>query len=176
MVDAFDILAEQYRPMLVAYLKSLVRDRDLAEDLTQEALMAAYRRLSGFRKGADFGAWLRGIARNKALQSRRISARRHIVADSRIVEGMEDVYRVLDAPRADAPTWSERLAKLHDCVARLSDKLRAAVLEVYRKGVSLREAAVNLNTSFAVVAQRLHRARELLRECMTSRLVEESHP
>lgn len=172
-MKAFDILAEQYRPMVLTYLRTLAGDHSLAEDLTQETFLAACRGLSNFRKGANFGAWLRGIARNKALEERRAQARRRIVADTRIIEGMEEVYATLDAPRADGETWAERLALIHDCIARLSGKLRAAVEEVYQRRRSLRDAARVLDTSYEVIAQRLSRARAYLRECMVSRLAEE---
>jgi RNA polymerase sigma-70 factor (ECF subfamily) len=167
VVEAFEILAEQYRPMLVVYLRSLLRDADLAEDLTQETLIAAQRKLAAFHKGGNFGRWLRGIARNKALQNRRARSRRRIVADSRIVEGMEDVYSALDAPSAEAPEWRERLSRLRVCVKRLSGKLRASVEAVYQRGQSLREAAGSLGTNVQVIAQRVHRARQLLRECLS---------
>jgi RNA polymerase sigma-70 factor, ECF subfamily len=169
-MEAFDILVEQYRPMVTAYLRTLVNDRDLADDLAQETFLAAYRGIERFDKAADFGAWLRGIARNKALESKRAAARHPLVADSRIIEGMEEVYRALDAPRADAETWSDRLSLLHRCLDRLSGKLREAVAEVYSRQRPLREAAATLHTTFEGVAQRLSRARVFLRKCMLAQL------
>ncbi len=159
--------------MVLTYLGTLVGDRHLAEDLAQETFLAAYGSLSKFREDGNFGAWLRGIARNKALEDRRASARRPLVADSRIVEGMEDVYAMLDEPRPDAEMWTERLALMRACVAGLSEKLKTAVEEVYQGGLSLREAAKVLGSSYEVVAQRLSRARALVRECMAARLKEE---
>src|SRR2546426_11057645 len=128
-MEAFEILAEQYRPMLLVYLKTLVRDEHLAEDLTQESLIAAQRSLTTFKKGANFGAWLRGIARMKTLENRRASTRRHIVADSRIIEGMEQVYVALDTPDARKDSWADRVGLLRDCVSRLNERLRGAILQ-----------------------------------------------
>ena len=169
-MEAFEILAEQYRPMLLVYLKTLVRDEHLAEDLTQEALIAAQKSLSGFRKGANFGAWLRGIARMKTLQNHRASTRRPLVADSRIIEGMEQVYVTLDNPDVRKDSWGDRAGLLRDCVGRLSERLKGAVIQVYQEGRSLAQAAAELDMSSAALAQRLHRARELLHECVSVRL------
>ena len=169
-MEPFEILAEHFRPMVLAYLKSLVRDEHLAEDLTQETFLAAQAGLEGFIKGASFGAWVRGIARNKVLESRRAAARHPMVADSRIIEGMEEVYSVLDSPGVDRESWSDRVRLLRDCTSKLSGPLREAVSEVYQQGRSLQEAARVLEVSFSSVAQRLHRARELLFECISMRL------
>jgi RNA polymerase sigma-70 factor (ECF subfamily) len=170
MSDAFNILAHEYRPMVLAYLRGLVADHNLAEDLAQETFLAAYQSLATFRVGGNFGAWLRGIARNKALMDRRTESRRRVVADSRIVAAMEEVYGVLDGPHPRAETWSLRLAVLRECIGRLALGLRSAVERVYGQGQDLDEAASTLGMSYKAVAKRLSRARMLLRECMASRL------
>jgi RNA polymerase sigma-70 factor (ECF subfamily) len=175
-MQAFDVLAETHRPMVVAYLRSLVGDPDLAEDLAQDVFLAAQQNLGGLREGAQFGAWLRGIARNKALGHHRASSRRWVIADSRVIEGMEEVYAVLDAPTVGRTRWSDRVALLRECAGRLSAHLRAAVEEVYQKGRSLKAAAEAQGASFEALAQRLSRARALIRECVERRLAQEGRP
>jgi len=175
MDKAFDILAEQYRPMLQAYARTLAaNDEHVAEDLVQETLMAAHRSLGSFRKGENFGRWLRGILRNRALESRRASVRRPLVVDSRIVEGMEEVYSLFDRPREDAVEWDDRLDLMRDCIQRLSDTLRLTVLEVYARELSLKEAAVRLGASVLAVGKRISRARELIRACVQERMSEQA--
>jgi len=173
-VEAFEILAREYRPMVATYLRSLVADPELAEDLAQDTFLAAQGGLDGFDRGGNFGAWLRGIARNKALESRRAEARRPVIANSSIVEGMEEVYARLDPTRADRPDWSARAALVRECAGRLSAMLRGAVEEVYDRGRSLRGAAEALGVSFEALAQRLSRARALIRDCVQLRLAEGS--
>lgn len=175
-MQAFDVLAETYRPMVVAYLRSLVRDADLADDLAQDVFLAAQQDLGGLRDGAQFGAWLRGIARNKALGHHRASSRRWVIADSRVIEGMEEVYAGLDAPTVGRPRWSDRVGVMRECAGRLSAHLRSAVEEVYQRGRSLKAAAQAQKVSFEALAQRLSRARALIRECVERRLAEEVRP
>jgi RNA polymerase sigma-70 factor (ECF subfamily) len=165
-----DNLAAQHRPMLLCYARALVGgDEHHAEDVVQESFLIAHRRRDDFREGEDFGRWLRGIARNKVLEGQRSSARQPIV-DSRIVEGMDEVFALFDAgPTPDEP-WRERLARLlKQCVDKLTPTLRDALMQVYRDGRSLRDAAAALASSPPAVAQRLSRARELIRECVQSR-------
>jgi len=143
-MEAFELLAEQFRPMILGYLRTLVGDEHLAEDLTQETFMAAQKGLSQLRDGANFGTWLRSIARNKALDSRRASARHPVILDERVVQGMEEIYAVLDAPHPRAELWTDRLKMLRPCVHSLTGTLREAVREVYERGKSLQEAAHTL--------------------------------
>ncbi len=166
MSKAFEILAKQYRPMVFSYLRALLRDHHLAEDLAQETMIAAQRSLDRFDDSGDFGAWLRGIARNKVLEDRRAFARRPLVVDSRVVEGMEEVYAAFDGPGAP---WEEQLQVVRTCISRLSDKLRHAVEHVYAAQCSLQEAATNLGVSFPALAQRLSRARSLIRQCVAAK-------
>jgi RNA polymerase sigma-70 factor (ECF subfamily) len=167
MEKAFDILAAQFRPMLLTYLRALTAgDEHASEDLAQETLLAAYRGLDGFRTDGDFGAWLRGIARNKALERRRVESRRKWVADSTVLDGMEDVFALFDRPRSDGGAWSDRLEQVRECLRRLTGPLRDAVGQVYTEGRSLREAAAALGATPAAVGQRLSRAREAIRRCV----------
>jgi RNA polymerase sigma-70 factor (ECF subfamily) len=167
MDKAFDILGEQYRPMVVAYLRSLVNDAELAEDLAQETILAAYQSFDKFERGANFGAWLRGIARNKALHNRRTESRRIIIADSEIIAGMESVYSAFDNPSPDSPTWLHRLERIRNCVQKLSEKLREAMVQVYENNQTIEAAAQSLQTSADALAQRLSRARSLVARCVS---------
>lgn len=70
--SAFRDLYKAHARMVHAVLLAHARPDD-AEDLVQEAFLAAWRGLDGLREREHFGAWLAGIARNLA---RRLHARR----------------------------------------------------------------------------------------------------
>ena len=151
--------------MLVAYLGAILGDPHLAEDVTQETLVTAHRSAGRFDPGSSFEAWLRGIARNKVREHRRAAARRPLVIDSRIVDGMEQVFGVFDSGRPGSGTWEERIDIMRDCIGKLASKLRRAVEYVYDGDRSLKEAAAELNSTPEAVGQRLSRARRLIRKC-----------
>src|SRR5262245_23395868 len=75
--EAFGRLVRDYALPLRGYLASQVHHLDDVDDLAQEVFLAALRSLHTFRRGDHFGAWLRGIARNKLLVYFRTQARRH---------------------------------------------------------------------------------------------------
>lgn len=173
MDHAFAILAAEHRPMLHAYARALCYgDGHAAEDVVQETLLVACRRLDEFRVENDghFGRWLRGIARNKALEAHRAAGRGRVVADSRIIEGMEDVFGRLDAHIGGDEAWEETMRRrVRECVGRLTARLQTAVLRVYHDGLNLGAAATAEGASYAAFAQRLSRARELVRQCLEQR-------
>ena len=163
----FDILAGEYRPMVLAYLRSLGIDPHQVEDLAQETFLAAWQAIGKFEKGRSFGGWLRGIARNKALMHwRAASVRPPLGSDPRSVEGIEEVFSSVGRRDEEGDWWDERREALRACVGKLSSSLRDAVKRVYTHGDSLGEAAAALGVSRDAVAQRLSRARGLIRRCV----------
>ena len=170
MTDPFDILAAEYRPMVVAYLRSMLGDPHLAEDLTQETLLAARDSLAKFEPGGNFGRWLRGIARNKALMHWRSARRSPILIDSRVVEGIEEVFDSLDRNHEEGDWWEQRKRSLRECIGQLGARLKAAIEQVYFKEQSLDEAATALDSNRLAVGKRVSRARHELRLCMQLKL------
>ena len=73
--EAYRLLFERYSRPIVSFLYDLVGRRELAEDLTQETFVRAYRSLKSLRDPSKFSTWLFGIARNTARESIRSRAR-----------------------------------------------------------------------------------------------------
>ena len=162
--EAFHRIVRTYGLPLRSYLASQVYHRDDADDLAQEVFLAALRNLSTFRRGDDFGAWLRGIARNKLLNHFRSAARRNDALSGFREEVLQAVGPELESEAAGART--ERIEALLRCIARLPDRMR----EVVRAGLDgekpSRLAAV-LETSVGAVYTLHYRANQLLRDCVS---------
>jgi RNA polymerase sigma-70 factor (ECF subfamily) len=161
--DAFRVIVRTYSLALRSYLASQIHHLDDVDDLVQEVFLAAYRGLANFRRGDDFGAWLRGIARNKLCNHLRNADRRN--------RAMEDfraaVARAVEAEieRGAATDRSETIETLLRCVERLPDKLRRVVRAGLNgdKPAALAEA---LATSVGAIYNLHYRANQLLRACM----------
>src|SRR5262249_39941211 len=74
--ESFGQIVRAFALPLRSYLASHVHHNDDVDALAQEVFLAALESLPTFRRGDDFGAWLRGIARNKLLTYFRSTARR----------------------------------------------------------------------------------------------------
>ncbi len=166
--DAFLAIVRAYGPGLRAYLSSQLFHLDDVDDLAQEVLIAAYRSLHTFRRGEDFGAWLRGIARNKLL--------RYFEQNSRRLAKMETFQReagmLLDneLEQAAGRTQSEQLQAMVACIAKLPERMRHVVRSLLDGGKSA-SLADELGTSTGAIYQLQYRALGLLRDCISKEVV-----
>jgi RNA polymerase sigma-70 factor (ECF subfamily) len=164
----FEVLAKQHEPMLMAYLSSLVTDHKLAEDIAQQTLLIAYRKISSLRDPAAFPAWLRGIARLEALAAMR-RQRREFPVEPEILQQMDEAYRRFEEQHP-TETWEERFHLVEECYGQLPETLQTVCRLHYfedRKAWQIAETlALNLNS----VLKRLERARIAIRDCVHSRM------
>jgi RNA polymerase sigma-70 factor (ECF subfamily) len=161
--EAFGRIVRDYALPLRSYLASQVHHLDDVDDLAQEVFLAALSSLSTFRRGDDFGAWLRGIARNKLLvyfrsQSRRSQALQRFREQATAL--LED-----DLERAAASDEAETIERLLGCIAKLPERLRR-VVRAGLDGARPAELAQALSTTVGVIYNLHCRANHLLRECL----------
>src|SRR5712672_1595934 len=73
--EAFRLIFERYSRPVISFIYDLVSDRGLAEELTQETFVRAFRSLPKLRQETKLSTWLFGIAKNVARESLRSRAR-----------------------------------------------------------------------------------------------------
>ena len=161
--EAFGRIVRAYALPLRSYLASQVHHLDDVDDLAQEVFLAALESLPTFRRGDDFGAWLRGIARNKLLVYFRTQSRR-----SQALQRFRDEVTALvddDLERAAATDRAETIERLLRCIAQLPERLRR-VVRAGLDGDKPAELAEALSTTVGVIYNLHYRANQLLRECL----------
>jgi len=159
--EAFGQIVRAYALPLRSYLASQVHRLDDVDDLAQEVFLAALESLPTFRRGDDFGAWLRGIARNKLLLYFRSQSRR-----SQTLQRFRDAVSALiedDLERAAASDRAEMIERLLHCITELPDQLRH-VVRAGLDGEKPAEVAQTLGTTVGAVYNLHYRANRLLRE------------
>lgn len=153
--------------MLTAYLRSLVHDPAVVDDLFQEAMLTAWRRLADYDRQRPFGPWLRGIATRLVLQHRRKAATRGVFnCDPAVLAALEQNFDELSRQPGD--TFRDRADRLVDCLKRLPARLRETIELVYARDLMLRQIAESLDTTEEAVKKRVQRGRQLLAECIRS--------
>ncbi len=140
---------------LRALARSLLWDEHGAEDVVQEAMVAALRRPP--RAGTPPRPWLFGVVRNLAFKSSRGERRRR--ARERLA-----ARRVGVESTADAVTRGEEHRRLVSALLSLEEPYRTALLLRYLDGLRPRDIAGELGLPPATVRTRLHRGLKLLRE------------
>lgn len=149
---AFGDLIDRHSDRLWAVALRIVRDRDEAADVVQEATIKAFRAAPGFRGHAEVSTWLHRIVVNTALDSLRRSARDDVVA----------------AEPEDPPDPRDRMAArdveldVAAALAALPDDQRAAVVLVDLEGFSVDDAAAILDCPPGTVKSRCFRGRRRL--------------
>src|SRR5580704_16204007 len=104
--ELFSQVVRAYALPLRSYIASQVNHLDDVDDLAQEVFLSAFRSLPSFRRGEDFGAWLRGIALNKLFNYFRGTSRRNQAVQrfrEEVIRTIEtDLEREAASDRADA--------------------------------------------------------------------------
>ena len=165
--DAFQRVLRAFGLPLRSYIAAQIHHLGDVDDLTQEVFIAAYRSLHTFRRGDDFGAWLRGIARRKLYVYSRSAARR----DKALERFRQEVTRAAqaDLERAAAGDRTVAIEMLLRCVARLPERMRR-VVRAGLEGEKPAALAEELVTSVGAIYNLHYRANQLLRECVQKEL------
>jgi len=164
----FEVLAQQHEPMLMAYLHSLMADHKLAEDIAQQALLIAYRKINTLKEPAAFPAWLRGIARLEAFAAMRRQGREFPVEPD-VLQQMEEVYRQIEEQNP-AETWEEKFHLVEDCYAHLPETLQTVCRLHYFEDHKAWQIAELLTINLNAVLKRLERARGAIRDCVQNKI------
>ena len=163
--DAFEPLVRRYQNAAFAVAMGFLRDRTDAEDVVQDAFVAAYCKLSQLKDPAIFGSWLHRIVVNCCKEWRRRQKVSRLVRVEAESEHNRDEF--LQADRIHR-IYLESL-ELWDEVERLPEHYREVVTLYYYTGFSLREIAAFLEIPETTVKGRLYQSRIRLRDALSTR-------
>jgi RNA polymerase sigma-70 factor (ECF subfamily) len=156
--EAFAAMIRHYDPGLRALSFRLLGDRELMDDVLQEAYVKAFKALPRFRRQSKVGTWLYRIVYNACLDELRRRRRgEELPLDERV-----------PSPTTDPGDVAAGRGDLARALAALPPEDRAAVLLVDAQGLDYRETARVLGIPEGTVASRLNRARASLRTALGS--------
>ncbi len=159
--EAFRLIFERYSRPVIGFIYDMINDRELAEELTQETFVRAYRGIRGMNPETKLSTWLFGIARNVARESLRARAKsnRHVDLEDQAVLDLSD----------SEPVPVEKLLnkELNELIRRSlaaldEDKRTVFTLKVFQQ-CSYEEIAEITGFSLAKLKSDLHRARAEMR-------------
>ena len=155
---AYGELVRRHQGRVRALLRRLCReDAALADDLAQDALVQAWRRLEHFRGEAAFGTWLYRIAYNTFL----MHVRRPSVRSSQPLDERWDADDAGPAAESGADLVAQgEVRRALDC---LSEPERAVIVHCYYLNLSHREAAFVIGCPLGTLKSHLARALQKLR-------------
>ncbi len=167
-LGAFNLLVEHYQTAVYNLCLRILGSRVAAEDAAQDAFIAAFRSLGGFRDGV-FRSWLYRIACNACYdEMRRRKSRPAVSLDEPTGDGERRIEAVDCAPPLEAHAQQAELrAALNRALAGLPIEQRTAVVLCDVHGLEYAEIAAVTRASLGTVKSRINRGRLRLRELLT---------
>ncbi|HEY3397948.1 MAG TPA: RNA polymerase sigma factor [Armatimonadota bacterium] len=148
--DAFVALARRHQAQVLRLVGRVLPGREDAEDVVQEAIMAAYRQRRAFRHEASFGTWLTRIALRMAVRKSRRNRRQ----------------APLDCEVTSLPAAEQDLSLpllLGEALRKLPEEFRIPLVLRFYEDLSGAEIAALLGWKQSTVWTRLYRGLEMLR-------------
>lgn len=164
----FEILIRENTDMLVRYIRTVFRDEHAVDDLYQETVLTAWKRLDDYERDKPIGPWLRGIAGNLMLAFYRKTSRSALPLDDQTLEWLNDRFAAIDSMRGD--TFHEKLAALRECIAELPEKYQRPIKMRYTEQRSLSEVESTMNLAKETLKKRLLRGKARLANCLERKL------
>ena len=149
---------------LRAFVRSLVRDPHVADDVFQEVALTCWQKFDRYEKHRPFGAWARGIAANQIKQMWDRAGRQPVVFSPETVEA---ILAAFDRTEDGA---SSRIEGLRECVQGLPPRSQQLLSYRYEHSLNCDKIASLIKASRDAVYKALARIRMRLADCVTRRL------
>lgn len=161
---AFERLVRLLEQQMLAVAAGFAFTPDDANDIYQDAMLAAYKAMPNFKLESKFSTWLYKIVVNTALSNRRKLKRtwQKMTAVQNEYQH-EEQYSVSESPEATMLD-SELNAQINKAMTKLTDQERIAFVLCHQQGFKLREAAEIMNCTDNLVKVVLFRARGKLKQ------------
>ncbi|MGE4319803.1 MAG: RNA polymerase sigma factor [Deferribacterales bacterium] len=160
---SFEMLILKYQSRLFATSMNVVKNRELAEDITQEAYLKAFQKLDTLKDREQFFPWIKRIALNIALN--------HFEKEKRVMDVENDdeegsfFDKITSGESAEDLTLKEELHKyVRGFVEALPDKLRVVILLREVEDMSYEEISEMMNIPLGTVRSRLFNARQIIKD------------
>ena len=170
--NAFAYLVDKYKTMVYSLALRLVKDREEAEEISQDAFIKAYQSLASFKGKAKFSSWLYRIVYNTAISklrqqpAGRVSLDESNIADTLYIESKEN-YDTLSA--------EERKKYLEKALDSLDRDEKMFVILYYYEERDLDEISTIAGLTKTNTKVKLFRARKKMLTVLLSYLKEETY-
>lgn len=163
-VDAYGSIMRRYNQRIYRIARSIVTDDSVAMDIVQNAHIKAYTKLSSFREGASFFAWLAVITRNEALMYLRKYKREVTMQEDEMQffeqSNTENSHELPDSLMENKQVQSV----INQNIDKLPENFRTVFVLRAVEQLSVKETAHILDIKEETVKTRFFRAKHLLRK------------
>ena len=162
---AFDLLVLKYQSRVIATAFKFVKEKQLAEDIAQEAFIKSYKSIDSFREESSFYTWVYRITVNTAKNYLVSSKRRDEIMISDLSQDDSFYPEKLDV---DSPQEILKASELRDLIfetlSSLGEETRTALSLREFDGLSYEQIAEIVQCPVGTVRSRIFRGREMIEE------------
>ena len=159
---AFGEIVRRYQTLVFAVAFQILKDRALAEDVSQETFVSAFRSLADLRSEASFPQWLQKITKNFALAARKDQRRFGSIEEAGTMQSpLANTGRETEREQHEADAFEEEVKRI---IFSLSDTHRFPLLLCHIDDFSTRDAARFLGITEGALRKRLHDGKKKLQE------------
>ena len=156
--NAFAELVNLYKDLVFSLAIKMTKNREEAEEVSQDTFIKAYKNLSKFKGDAKFSTWLYKITYHACLDRFKKNANLYKTdsIDNNVIhiQSVDDTLQGIER--------KERAAIMEECLMQLPEEERTILWFFYYKELSLKEIIEITNFSEANIKVKLHRARKRL--------------
>jgi RNA polymerase sigma-70 factor (ECF subfamily) len=168
---AYRELVRRYERPLFSLIYRMVRDRELAEDLTQETFIKALNALASYRPEFKFSSWIFKIANNAAIDQLRRREVNTLSLDGSPTAETPDAVEATAlqvSSKGESPLDElearEMGSAIEIAIAKLRPEYRSCIMLRHVEGLAYEEIAASLDLPLGTVKTYIHRARNELRQ------------
>lgn len=165
-LESIDTLHQLYQPRIFRFLLSSVRDRDLAESLTQDTFMRAWAARASFRGDCAISTWLMRIALNLLRDHTRTNRFKFWKRAATTAVDADDLAGQLahpDSSSEDRLIAREQVALVAHTVSKLSERQRTVFLLRFVEELELTQIAAITDLPVSTVKTHLYRGLAIIR-------------
>ena len=157
--NAFSYLVDNYKNMIYSLAYKMTKNKEEAEEISQDTFIKAYKNLSNFKGDSKFSTWLYKVAYHATLDAVKKNKRNASTFEINEItynqiKSVEDILEGIER--------KERAKILNECLLKLPEEERSIIWMFYYEELSLKEIIEISGLSEANIKVKLHRARKRL--------------
>ncbi len=169
--SSFAILVERHKQMVFTVASRMLKNREEAEEVAQDAFLKAYKSLKSFKKKSKFSTWLYKIVYNLCVTKLRKKKPEIFSID----ENEEQTYDLPDTTyKLEELEYQDQKKFLEKAIGQLNEEEQTIILFYYHEDLPVDQIANIINLSVSNVKVKLYRGRKRLYENLNQLLKSET--
>lgn len=162
-------LFSQHQTRLLVYVRSLVNNHHVADEILQETSYVLWREFHHFQRGTNFMAWSSQVAYNQMLAWRKRQQRDRLVFSDDFLAAINREFS------NDSEKYEQRFQQLSQCIERLPSHHRELIRLRYTLGEGVEMIAEHVQKTVTSVYRMLSRIRQTLHDCVNIQIEQRQH-